>query len=223
MYKAVEVSIRVRDARAIGTIAGALALLRIPSSGKWTADVYRLAEIRNRCWEREPCSSGTHSIAIVRDRGHLAAIREARDTAESEIFAVCDLMGPAGETSVFVPSRAAAKVGVSVTLVHDKLARSVSAGERDRAAAALSEFGIRLMSAENVHGKFMTWDDKALLITSFNWLATTPDPWKPRGAEIGIIVKGPGLAAHLRKRFCELAGVQIEPRHDPTARAVSVG
>jgi phosphatidylserine/phosphatidylglycerophosphate/cardiolipin synthase-like enzyme len=81
--------------------------------------------------------------------------------------------------------------------------------ERDRVAAALSELGITLLSANNIHGKFLIWDEEALLITSFNWLATTPDPWKPRGAEIGIIVKGPGLAAELQDRFCQLAGIKV--------------
>jgi hypothetical protein len=153
---------------------------------QWTADVYRLAEIRDECFRSEAPRDGTHSIAIVRDREHLAAIREARDVAKSRIFAACDLLGPAGETSVFVPARAAAKDGINITLIHNSLARSLPVEERDRAAAALSALGINLLSAKHVHGKFMIWDDEALLITSFNWLATTPDPWKPRGAEIGV-------------------------------------
>jgi hypothetical protein len=209
LYRSVEVSIRVREPRIIGTIAAALAWLRIPPSSKWTADVYRLAEIRDECFRSEVRREGTHRIAVVRDREHLAAVREARDTATSRIFAACDLLGPAGETSVFVPARSAAKCGVSVTLVHHSLARSLPIEERDRAAAALSELGIHLLSAENTHGKFMTWDEDALLITSFNWLATSPDPWKPRGAEIGIIVKGPGLAEKLQAQFCQLAGIEL--------------
>jgi hypothetical protein len=52
-------------------------------------------------------------------------------------------------------------------------------------------------------------DDDALLITSFNWLATSPDPWKPRGAEIGIVVKGPGLVGHLQTKFRQLTGVAL--------------
>jgi phosphatidylserine/phosphatidylglycerophosphate/cardiolipin synthase-like enzyme len=213
LYRSVEVSIRVREPRVVGTIAAALAWLRIPPSGKWTADVYRLAEIRNQCFRTEARREGMHRIAVVRDREHLAAVREARDTATSRIFAACDLLGPAGETSVFVPARSVAKAGVSVTLVHNSLARSLTIDERNRAAAALSEIGIHLLSADNIHGKFMTWDEDALLITSFNWLATTPDPWKPRGAEIGIILKGPGLAEKLRVQFCNFAGIQL-PRTD---------
>jgi phosphatidylserine/phosphatidylglycerophosphate/cardiolipin synthase-like enzyme len=209
LYRSVEVSIRLREPRVVGTIAATLAWLRIPSSGKWTADVYRLAELRNECFKSERRREGTHRVAVVRDREHLAAVREARDSATSQIFAACDLLGPAGETSVFVPARAAAEGGVSVTLIHNTLARSVTTEERDRAAAALSELGIHLLSANNIHGKFMTWDEDALLITSFNWLATTPDPWKPLGAEIGIIVRGPGLAEKLRTQFCQLAGIEL--------------
>ncbi len=55
----------------------------------------------------------------------------------------------------------------------------------------------------------MTWDKDALIVTSFNWLATTPDPWKPRGAEIGIVVKGPGLVERLQDQFCQLAGIEV--------------
>jgi cardiolipin synthase len=209
LYRSVEVSIRLHEPRVIGTIAAALAWLRIPPSGKWTADVYRLAEIRNECFRTEARHDGTHSIAVVRDREHLAAIREARDIAKSRIFAACDLLGPAGETSVFVPTRAAAKDRISVTLIHNSLARSLSVEERDRAAASLSELGITLLSAKNIHGKFLIWDEDALLKTSFNWLATSPDPWKPLGAEIGIIIKGPGLAEQLRDRFCRLAGIEV--------------
>ncbi len=209
LYSSVEVSLRVQEPRVIGTIASALALLRIPSSGKWTADVYRLAEIRNNCFKLGIRNDGSHSIAVVRDREHLAAIREARDFAQRRIFAACDIFGPAGETSVFVPMRVAAKDGVAVTLMHRTIARSLSIELRDQVVKALSNQGIDFLSAKNIHGKFLIWDDDALLITSFNWLATTPDPWKPHGAEIGLIVKGPGLAENLKERFCKLAEMEV--------------
>ena len=86
LYRSVEVSIRLREARVVGTIAASLAWLRIPPSGKWTADVYRLAELRNECVRNEAKRAGTHRIAVIRDREHLAAVREARDTARSRIF-----------------------------------------------------------------------------------------------------------------------------------------
>jgi phosphatidylserine/phosphatidylglycerophosphate/cardiolipin synthase-like enzyme len=121
--------------------------------------------------------------------------------------AVCDLLGPAGETSVFVPVRATDRSSVSVRLMHNKLARTLSIEERDRTAASLAAVGIQLLSVEHTHGKFMTWDDDALLITSFNWLATSLDLWKPRGAEIGIVVKGAGLVEHLQTKFRQLAGI----------------
>ncbi|WP_076860962.1 phospholipase D-like domain-containing protein [Bradyrhizobium mercantei] len=207
LYKSVEVSIRLREPHVVATLASALAFLRIPSSTKWTKDVYRLAELRNECRRANARSDGPHRVAVLRDHEHLAAVREARDGANASIVAVCDLLGPAGETSVFVPMRATDRNQVAVTLIHNKLAKSVSQEERDRAAAALAEVGIKLFAVDQVHGKFMTWDDDALLITSFNWLATTSNPWKPRGAEIGVIVKGPGLVGHLKNKFSEIAGI----------------
>jgi hypothetical protein len=209
VYRSVDVSIRLREPASIATIADALAFLRIPPSDKWTTDVYRLAQIRNECRRRGRRCEGSHRVAVIRDREHLAAVREARDTAVSRIFAACDLLGPAGETSVFVPARAAAKDGVSVTLIHNSLATTLSPEERDRTAVALAELGINLWSAGNIHGKFMAWDEEALVVTSFNWLATTPDPWKPRGAEIGVIIKGPGLVEGLKARFSGLAEIKV--------------
>ena len=94
LYRSVEVSIWLREARVVGTIAASLAWSAFPLSRKWTADVYRLAELRNECVRNEAKRAGTHRIAVIRDREHLAAVREARDTARSRIFAACDLFGP---------------------------------------------------------------------------------------------------------------------------------
>jgi hypothetical protein len=207
LYRSIEVSIRVREPRVIGTIAGALATLRVHPSRPWDADVYRLSELRDRCRKAPECLDGTHSVTVVRDREHLAAIREARDSAKSDVLAVCDLLGPAGETSVFIPSQEAAASGAKVTLVYNTLARTVSPERRDQHAQELAAIGIELRPIANVHAKFLTWDDDAILVTSFNWLATTPDPWKPRGAEIGILVKGPGLVESVRSRFLEATKV----------------
>ena len=53
--------------------------------------------------------------------------------------------------------------------------------------------GIDLIQRDHLHGKFLAWDDDGLVVSSFNWLATTPDPWKPSGAEIGVLVRGRGI------------------------------
>ena len=90
-----------------------------------------------------------------------------------------------------------------MTLIYNTLARTLSPEERDRHAEELSAVGIDLRPVKSVHAKFMTWDDDAILVTSFNWLATTPDPWKPRGAEIGILIKGPGLVESLQSQFSQ--------------------
>ena len=172
--------------------------------------MYRLSELRDKCRKAPECPDGTHSVAVVRDREHLAAVREARDNAKHDLLAVCDLLGPAGETSVFIPSQEAAASGVKVKLIYNTLARTVSPEKRDLHEKELSAVGIELFPVANVHAKFMTWDDDAILVTSFNWLATTPDPWKPRGSEIGVLVKGPGLVESLRARFSQAAEIADE-------------
>ncbi|NLS69335.1 hypothetical protein E3H11_10465 [Bradyrhizobium brasilense] len=214
LFRSIEVSIRVREPRVIGTIAGALATLRIHPSKGWDADVYRLSELRDKCRKASNCAEGTHSVAVVRDREHLAAVREARDSAKLDIFAVCDLLGPAGETSVFIPTEEAASSGARVLLVHNNLAKSVSPEKRETYEKELAEKDIELRTVSGVHSKFLTWDNDAILVTSFNWLATTPDPWKPRGAEIGILVKGPGLVETVKSRFWEAVGTRASSSDD---------
>jgi phosphatidylserine/phosphatidylglycerophosphate/cardiolipin synthase-like enzyme len=212
LFKSTEVSIRTREPRVIATLAGALATLRIHPSARWDADVYRLSELRDMCRRAPECLDGTHSVAVVRDREHLAAVREARDTAKKDLVVVCDLLGPAGETSVFIPSQEAASSGVEVRLFYNSLATTVPPEKRDAYERQLATSGIRLCSVADVHAKFMTWDDDAVLVTSFNWLAATPDPWKPRGAEIGILIKGPGLVESLHSRFAQVADVALAPK-----------
>lgn len=208
-YESIEFSLRVREPWAIGSIATALAHLRVPSSGRWSPDIYRLVELRSACRRLGRRENGSHQLAMVIDREHLAAVREARDSAKETIVAVCDLLGPAGETSVFVPARTAAEAGAQVHLCYNTLAQTLSVEERDRFASDLVQHGIALETCNQLHAKFMTWDQDALLVTSFNWLAATLDPWKPRGSEIGMLVKGPGLVPIVLDRFRKLTNLEL--------------
>jgi phosphatidylserine/phosphatidylglycerophosphate/cardiolipin synthase-like enzyme len=126
------------------------------------------------------------------------------------------------ETPPFVPVRTAAASGARVTLIHNTLARTVSSEERDRVASNLALRGVVLEAHADLHAKFMIWDEESIVITSFNWLATTPDPWKPRGAEIGAVVKGPNLVSSVRDRFRELTGHSLEREKEVCQSALGI-
>lgn len=66
-------------------------------------------------------------------------------------------------------------------------------------AADLAKRGLRLQQIEELHGKFLLWDDESFAATSFNWLSTAVDGARARGAEFGLLVEG----AQLRQKFAE--------------------
>ncbi|TPM02120.1 hypothetical protein [Mesorhizobium sp. B2-3-10] len=199
-YDAVEVSIRVREMWLIGYLAAQLASLRTPASGPWSADVHRLVEIYNQCRASAKRVDGPNTLSVIIDREHLAIVREARDEAKQDIVAGCDLLGPAGETSVFVPMRTSASSGTTVSLYFQNQTDSISDAQKDAALKELQERGVKVSSVDKLHGKFLVWDRDTIVITSFNWLATTADPWKPSGAEVGVVARGNGIGDALRKK-----------------------
>jgi hypothetical protein len=209
-YSALEVSIRLREPKLVASVAALLATLRIPTSGRWTPDVYRLVDVRNKLFRQLSKEPSNGSAAILVDREHLRAVRHARDEANERILAGCDLYGPSGETSVFVPMRTASNGGVKVTLFYNNLAKSMESDEAQGAIASLAERNITVRKSEILHGKFLLWDGDTILISSFNWLATNPSPWKPTGAEVGILVKVPGIANALLDKLVSVSDDFVE-------------
>lgn len=204
VYGSVEISIRVRDSWLIGELAAILAGLRMPPSGRWSPEVHRLVAIRGECATRE-LTAGNADCRVIIDGEHLLSLREARDLASDRIVAGCDLFGKAAEISAFVPMKGA-DPKVSIELLYAKATKAQEPREAD-AVAALAAKGIHLKVAQRLHGKFLSWDADDVLITSFNWLATTADPWKPKGAEIGLHIRQYGLADELVARVMDAVGI----------------
>jgi hypothetical protein len=215
VYSSVELSVRVRDAWLVGDLAALLAGLRMPPSGRWSPEVHRLVAIRGECATHEQ-STGNADCRVIIDGEHLLSLREARDLAVSRIVAGCDLFGKAAEISAFVPMRGA-DPKASIELLYARATKAQEPREAE-AVAALAAIGIHLKVAQRLHGKFLSWDEDDILITSFNWLATTADPWKPKGAEIGLHIRQPGLADELLTRIRDAVGIGTVDRSGADAR-----
>jgi hypothetical protein len=204
LYSKVEVSLRIRHQWMVGEIAALVAALRMPPSGRWSQDVHRIVQIRNACMAA-PRTPGNGRARLVLDGEHLLSLREARDEAEDRIVAGCDLLGQSAEISVFTPMRGATPAA-PVELLYAAPTPAMKEQE-EQAVRAMEDAGLRLNRRPDLHGKFMLWDDADLLVTSFNWLATKADPWKPKGAEIGIHLRAPGFAQTALQRIRE----RLEP------------
>jgi phosphatidylserine/phosphatidylglycerophosphate/cardiolipin synthase-like enzyme len=105
--------------------------------------------------------------------------------------------------------RTAAGTGTHVTLLYSHLTRTLPEQHRDAAVAELQQLGIELRYVKDLHAKFLVWDDDTLVVSSFNWLATTPDPWKPVGAEVGLLIRGKGIGLQFANKIAaELAALE---------------
>jgi hypothetical protein len=199
-FENVEASVFLVDPGPIGLIAGRLASILAPSVGQEPVVSY-LMDLQQECSEL-PQSTGQHSAMLVIDADHHAAVRDAM--AETGVHGTVLLgshkYGKAAETTVFDPMRAAARRGARVRLFYTSvIPKPGQTGAEARAAASAKELellqdAVELRRAgERMHAKFIGWNDK-LLITSFNFLSANPNGKHRTGAEIGVLLKGPGIA-----------------------------
>jgi len=52
-----------------------------------------------------------------------------------------------------------------------------------------------------LHGKFLFWDQTDLVVSSFNWMSTVVQGARAKGAELGVLIHGPGLNAILTEKL----------------------
>jgi hypothetical protein len=121
--------------------------------------------------------------------------------------------GHTGETTVFDPMRAAARHGARVKLFYTKVLRNLGDTAAATKQAELAVDAVELLRVgQPMHAKFLGWRDK-LLITSFNFLSASVNGRHRSGAEVGVLIHGPGivedfeakLAAHnITSEYCDI-------------------
>lgn len=194
-FDAIEISQRSRSRRLAMQIVGRLIASQQPASGGWSAVARRLERVWNdlRLRARAKPEAGSHSLSLLVDDDHYSCVTRARDHARSSIVLGCDLFGLAAETSVLVPMTRAVELGKTVRMFYRRPSRFLAQEGMDLDLQSLTDRGCSLTKISSLHGKFLTWDDDALAVTSFNWLSTVVDGTRTRGAEIGILSFGKNL------------------------------
>jgi phosphatidylserine/phosphatidylglycerophosphate/cardiolipin synthase-like enzyme len=206
-YVNAEISVRIRDPLLVRDLANAFATLQMPASGRWDRSVMRLVMIGEDCRLAETADPQSKSGAMVLfDDDHYAAIRDARDNALTRIVAGCDWLGSAAETSVFVPTRTAAREGLQEVLLLYQRADERTLSGLEMLRSDLQSAGVTLKEAPGLHGKFLVWDSDNLAITSFNWLSTAIRGYQQGASEIGILINAPGLGDALLTKLRDLDG-----------------
>ncbi|WP_160297951.1 phospholipase D-like domain-containing protein [Rhodopseudomonas palustris] len=198
-----EVSLRTRSALFTTKALSLLLSNQLPAVGNWSATARQL----NHIWSelkvkiRTQPEVGKYSISLIADYDHYACVTLARDHASKEIEIACDLYGLSAETSVLVPMETAASRGIDVRLQYTRPSKFLLEEGHEPAPTDIAKRGINIVRVENVHAKYLGWDEDTLVISSFNWMATSVDARRSRGAEIGALIEGPGIRSILVEKL----------------------
>jgi hypothetical protein len=195
----IDCSIRTNSQKFAAKVMGRVLSTQLPASGAWSPMARRL----NNHWVSLKKSSaerpeiGAYRLTLLEDDDHYACVTYARDVALRSINIGCDLFGLSAETSVLVPMEEAAKTERRIKLFYCRPSRFLRKEGREPEVEAISKRGIDILCASKFHAKFLCWDADAIAITSFNWMSTVVDGARARGAELGILVEGNGVADRL--------------------------
>jgi len=212
-----EVSLRTRSHLFAAKVTSQMLSSQLPAVGSWSGTARRL----NTIWSelkrlsRGQSETGPHSIALVTDSDHYACIARARDKAQLDVEIVCDLYGLSAETSVLVPMETAAARGIKVKIDYTRPSKFLLAERAEPTAEEVSGRGIALKQVKNVHAKYLAWDSCNLVVTSFNWMATSLDGKRSRGAEMGALIEGPDLRDMLTAKLASPAFADLAQRPVP--------
>ncbi|MES2443942.1 MAG: phosphatidylserine synthase [Pseudomonadota bacterium] len=204
-FDAVDVALKLRSPGVAVRLLSWLLTMQIPTAGAWPAVARRL----DRAWtnarraEIVGAESGKHGLQLVIDADHYAMVRLARDSAERDIVVACDLLGVAAETSAFVPLGEAAAHGTRVSLFYQRPSDTLADEGRLPKPDEMSARGLPLETIEELHAKLLAWDDNDFVLTSFNWLSTSVDRARARGAEIGVHVIGEGPRSWVASKLAD--------------------
>lgn len=206
-----EVSLRTRSALFASRVLSLLLSNQLPAVGNWSPTARQL----NHIWSelktkiRAQGEVGKYSISLVTDYDHYACVTLARDHASREIEIACDLYGLSAETSVLVPMETAASRGIDVRLQYTRPSKFLLEEGHEPLPADIAKRGIKISRVENEHAKYLGWDDDFLVVSSFNWMATTVDARRSRGAEIGALIEGLGIRSILVEKLRDRLDEQV--------------
>ncbi|WP_354064206.1 phospholipase D-like domain-containing protein [Bradyrhizobium sp. RT6a] len=206
-----EISVRVRNQRFAAYVLSRLIAAQLPASGGWSPLARRLDRHWSELKQKIPATQekGQHEIMLLLDDDHYACVTYARDFAKKRIAIGCDLFGLSAETSVLVPMTEAASDQCKVDLFYCRASKLLRDEGRRPEPDQIKARGMDITVTPNFHAKFLSFDDDAIAVTSFNWMSTVVSGTRARGAEIGILVEGEGVAKLLRTKLVEVGVVAV--------------
>jgi len=212
-FNRLEASIQIRDLQVSSmalSIASSLAMGKRGLANNLSKDLaVQSAQLSARAiYEQGTTLTDFVSVRIITAPEHHKLAKHACDEAEKEIFICSHRVSYAGDRPIFTPLKSAIKFN---PLINIKIAFGRASGEmKNQEAKALKEklenHGFTVTKADDpqIHAKFLTWDDKSLIVTSLNWLSASS-----RGdylGELGIHISGGDLSNKIKDSFYRFYG-----------------
>jgi hypothetical protein len=198
----IELSIRTRSVVFATNVMSSLLSNQLPAASNWSATALHLNKIWSHLRQLSQAQSevGKYTVSLVTDLDHYACVTRARDQAKNDIDIVCDIYGMSAETSVLVPMETAAKRKIEVKLKYTTVSKFLLEEGKGPSVDDLQKRGIHIEKINNMHAKYLGWDDDYLVVTSFNWMATSLGN-AAKGSEIGALIEGPNINSLLKSKM----------------------
>jgi len=198
-----EVSLWLRDRYLIGELLRTLSRLSRGRPGVWHDFAIDLAMLSGRVGDGQQPRGRTAKMRLVVDSDHAALALEARDEAQTRIFALSHRLGLSATPVMILPSLAAARArNVVASFFYGRTTGVVTGAQAADLARELRTDGAKIspVARPRLHAKVLGWDDDDLTVTSMNWLSADPADVKT-GKEIGVHVRSARIADNFYRLF----------------------
>ena len=202
-FRSFEATVRLRDPSIVADVVDQVAELSKGGRGHWSPLTKELAAMSARLRAASsPASRKQTSAQVVLGNTHADMVRRARDESVRRIVVASHRWGAAARPIVLAPALAAAESkGVQVEAYYCTVSGPAGPdGVGDERSGETGTLTIRAVRKPRLHAKLLAWDEDSVVVTSQNWLSSDPPDSAPR-QEIGVFLKGPGLADSVVERF----------------------
>jgi len=144
---------------------------------------------------REPARGGPTKVSIVVGAGHDELMRRASLEANRNLVVGCHRLGATARPGAILQGEAAASRNVTATVIYTFPSGPLKKRHARDLKVETAANGVRLVQVGKtlLHGKFVTWDDNDVVVSSLNWASGSADPDHPWN-DVGVHLHAPGMA-----------------------------
>ena len=219
-FNAVELSVLLRDQHAVAELCGILQ--RMTGRRGLSDPLANEMGITANDLRREPARGGDTDVTIVVGTAHDDLMRRASLESDRSLIVGCHRLGSTARPGAILQGQAAARRDVVSTVIYTFPSGPIKKRHARELSAEAASHGVRLVQVGRLllHGKFVTWDDDDVVISSLNWTSGSADPDHPWN-DVGIHLHAPGLARYVVNTLAKLFPSQLGDAYDQTLPSTS--